>query len=97
VNSEVPKFPFAIPAPSSGALAFIWAKVSNVPSKRDDPTFKLEVGKAKATSHTATLVRPKTEGEFYEMIHYFIIVIVALGFSFSCRRSLRGRSHSCRR
>ena len=66
---------------SSGALAFIWAKVSNVPSKRDDPTFKLEVGKAKATSHTATLVRPKTEGEFYEMIHYFIIVIVALGMA----------------
>jgi hypothetical protein len=41
---------------SSGTLAFIWAKVSNVPSKRNDPTFKLEVGKAKATSHTATLM-----------------------------------------
>ena len=66
---------------SSGALAFIWAKISNVQSKRDDPTFKLEVGKAKAASHTATLVRPKTEGEFYEMIHYFIIVIVALGMA----------------
>jgi hypothetical protein len=66
---------------SSGTLAFIWAKVSNVPSKRNDPTFKLEVGKAKATSHTATLVRPMTEGEFYEMIHYFIIVIVALGMA----------------
>ena len=66
---------------SSGALAFIWAKISNVQSKRDDPTFKLEVGKAKTASHTATLVRPKTEGEFYEMIHYFIIVIVALGMA----------------
>ena len=66
---------------SSGTLAFIWAKISNVLAKRDDPTFKLEVGKAKATSLTATLVRPKTEGEFYEMIHYFIIVIVALGMA----------------
>jgi len=66
---------------SSGALAFCWAKISNVLSKRTDPTFKLEMGKAKAASHTATLVRPKNESEFYEMIHLFIMLIVALGMA----------------
>jgi hypothetical protein len=66
---------------TSGVLAFCWARISNVLSKRDDPTFKLEVGKAKAASHTATLVRPKTEGEFYEMIHLFIMLMVALGMA----------------
>jgi hypothetical protein len=29
---------------SSGVLAFCWAKISNVLFKRNDPTFKLEVG-----------------------------------------------------
>ena len=66
---------------SSGVLAFCWAKISNVLFKRNDPTFKLEVGKAKAASHTATLVRPKNEAEFYEMIHLFIMLMVALGMS----------------
>jgi hypothetical protein len=44
---------------SSGTLAFCWARISNVLSKRSDPTFKLEVGKSKAASHTATLVQPE--------------------------------------
>ena len=66
---------------SSGVLAFCWAKISNVLSKRSDPTFKLEVGKSKAGSHTATLVRPKNEAEFYEMIHLFIMLMVALGMA----------------
>jgi hypothetical protein len=39
------------------------------------------VGKGKAASHTATLVRPKNEAEFYEMIHLFIMLIVALGMA----------------
>ena len=66
---------------SSGVLAFCWARISNVLFKRNDPTFKLEVGKGKAASHTATLVRPKNESEFYEMIHLFIMLTVALGMS----------------
>jgi hypothetical protein len=66
---------------SSGVLAFCWAKISNVLFKRNDPTFKLEVGKGKAASHTATLVRPKNEAEFYEMVHLFIMLIVALGMA----------------
>ena len=66
---------------SSGVLAFCWARISNVLSKRTDPTFKLEVGKAKAASHTATLVRPKNESKFYEMIHLFIMLIVALSMA----------------
>jgi len=66
---------------SSGVLAFCWARISNILSKRNDPTFKLEVGKGKAASHTATLVRPKNEAEFYEMIHLFIMLTVALGMA----------------
>jgi len=30
---------------------------------------------------TATLVHPKNEAEFYEMIHLFIMLMVALGMS----------------
>jgi hypothetical protein len=45
-------------------------------------TFKLEAaGKSKATSHSATLVRPETESEFYEMIHLFVMVVISLGLS----------------
>ena len=66
---------------SSGVLAFCWAKISSILSKRNDPTFKLEVGKGKTASHTATLVRPKNEAEFYEMIHLFIMLMVALGMA----------------
>ena len=67
---------------ATGTFMFIWAKVSNVISKRMDFTFKLEAaGKAKATSHTATLVRPETEAEFYEMSHLFVMTVIALGLA----------------
>jgi hypothetical protein len=67
---------------ATGTFMFIWAKVSNVISKRTDFTFKLEaVGKSKATSHSATLVRPETEAEFYEMSHLFVMTIIALGLA----------------
>ena len=67
---------------ATGTFLFIWAKVSNVISKRMDFTYKLEAaGKAKATSHTATLVRPETEAEFYEMSHLFVMTVIALGLA----------------
>ena len=67
---------------ATGTFMFIWAKISNVISKRMDFTFKLEAaGKAKATSHTATLVRPETEAEFYEMSHLFVMTVIALGLA----------------
>ena len=65
---------------ATGTFMFIWAKVSNVISKRSDFTFKLEAaGKAKASSHSVTLVRPETEAEFYEMTFLFVMTIIALG------------------
>jgi hypothetical protein len=67
---------------ATGTYMFVWARVSNVISKRLDLTFKLEAaGKSKATSHSATLVRPETESEFYEMIHLFVMVVISLGLS----------------
>ena len=56
--------------------------LSNVISKRTDFTFKLEAaGKAKASGHSATLVRPETEAEFYEMSHLFIMTVIAIGLA----------------
>jgi len=67
---------------ATGTLLFIWSKVSNVPAKRLDFTYKLEAaGKPKASVHSVTLVRPETEAEFYEMSHLFIMTIVALGLA----------------
>ena len=67
---------------ATGTFMFVWAKVSNVISKRTDFTFKLEAaGKAKASSHSATLVRPETEAEFYEMSHLFIMTVIAIGLA----------------
>ena len=67
---------------ATGTFMFIWAKVSNVISKRADFTFKLEAaGKAKASSHSVTLVRPETEAEFYEMTFLFVMTIIALGIA----------------
>ena len=67
---------------ATGTLLFIWSKVSNVPGKRSDFTYKLEAaGKPKAAVHSVTLVRPETEAEFYEMSHLFIMTIVALGLA----------------
>ena len=67
---------------ATGTFMFIWAKVSNVISKRTDFTFKLEAaGKAKASSHSVTLVRPETEAEFYEMTFLFMMTIIALGIA----------------
>jgi hypothetical protein len=67
---------------ATGTLLFIWAKISNVFTKRLDFTYKLEAaGKSKAASYSVVLVRPETEAEFYEMCHLFVMVIVALGIA----------------
>ena len=67
---------------ATGTLLFIWARISNVFTKRLDFTYKLEAaGKSKATSYSVVLVRPETEAEFYEMCHLFVMTIVALGLA----------------
>ena len=61
---------------ATGTLLFVWAKISNVFTKRLDFTYKLEAaGKSKATSYSVVLVRPETEAEFYEMCHLFVMTI----------------------
>ena len=64
-----------------GVLSFLWAKVSVVVSKRADAIMRLDtdVGKVKPGTLTTTLTRPNSEGMFYEMLHYFLIVITGLG------------------
>ena len=67
---------------ATGTFLFIWAKISNVFSKRQDFTYKLEAaGKSKATSVSVVLVRPASEAEFYEMSHLFVMTIIALGLA----------------
>jgi hypothetical protein len=66
----------------TGTYLFVWAKVSNVISKRADFTYKLEAAaKSKSAVHSVTLVRPETEAEFYEMTHLFIMTVIALGLA----------------
>jgi hypothetical protein len=67
---------------ATGTFLFVWAKVSNVISKRSDFTYKLEAAaKSKSAVHSVTLVRPETEAEFYEMTHLFIMTVIALGLA----------------
>jgi hypothetical protein len=67
---------------ATGTFLFVWAKVSNVISKRADFTYKLEAAaKSKSAVHSVTLVRPETEAEFYEMTHLFIMSVIALGLA----------------
>jgi hypothetical protein len=49
--------------------------------RRGDGVARVEMGKAKAGVLTATLVRPATESEFYEMCHLFLMVVVGLGMT----------------
>ena len=67
---------------ATGTFLFVWAKISNVISKRLDFTYKLDAAaKSKSAAHSVTLVRPETEAEFYEMTHLFIMAIIALGLA----------------
>jgi hypothetical protein len=67
---------------ATGTFLFVWAKISNVISKRSNFTYKLEAGaKAKLAVHSVTLVRPETEVEFYEMTHLFIMTVILLGLA----------------
>ena len=68
---------------ATGVYVFIWTKISTVMDKRGSGVAKIEFNseKSKAQSLTATLVRPKTETQFLEMTHYFIMVIVGLGIA----------------
>jgi len=67
---------------ATGTFLFVWAKVSNVISKRSEFSYKLEaVAKSKSAVHSVTLVRPEKESEFYEMTHLFIMTVIALGLA----------------
>ena len=66
---------------TQGVLAFIWAKVSNIAPKRASGVVKIVTTsiKNRAAELSSSLVRPKIETEFFEMIHLFHMVIIGLG------------------
>jgi hypothetical protein len=65
---------------AQGVLMYVWAKVSCVVSKRGDGTVKLTAGgDSKAKSLSVTMARPSTESGFFELLHLFQFVVVALG------------------
>ena len=68
---------------SQGVCQFVWAKLSQVIAKRSSGThtLRMESGKEKASSLTATLVRPESESAFYELMHMWLMVIVGLGLA----------------
>ena len=68
---------------TSGLMTFLWTKITNVVSKRGDGVARLDVGKGKAGALSVTLVRPANESEFYEMLHLFTMVMIALGLATS--------------
>ena len=68
---------------SSGAFTFIWTKLTTVLDKRLSGVAKIELNseKGKANSLVATMVKPTTEARFYELLHYFIMLITGLGIA----------------
>jgi hypothetical protein len=73
----------AIVSSATGYLTFIWTKISMVIGKRSSGVVRIELNseKAKVRSLTATLARPSSAYGFYDMLHYFIMVITGLGIS----------------
>ena len=68
---------------TSGLMTFLWTKITNVVAKRSDGVARLDVGKGKAGALSVTLVRPSNDSEFYEMLHLFTMVMIALGLATS--------------
>ena len=67
---------------TQGVYGFLWAKVSNVIMKRGNAVHRLSVGvKARASELTVSLMRPSTEFEFCDMLHYYTMVLVGLGLA----------------
>ena len=68
---------------ATGTFMFIWTKISTVIAKRDSGVTRIELNSDKGTAQalTATLTRPTTESGYFEMLHYFIMVIVGLGIA----------------
>ena len=72
---------------TQGVLMFVWSKVSNVVMKRGDGVTRLTTaggqssGGSRTSALTVTLSRPSQWHEFFEMLHFFVLAIVALGLA----------------
>ena len=68
---------------TSGVHAYIWAKVSTIIAKRGDGVAKLDIGslKSKAAAMSVTLIRPVLESQFFESLHFYMMVVVSLGLA----------------
>ena len=66
-----------------GVFTFIWAKISVYVSSRNAGTARLTSGSPSSKSGSgeflATLKRPSTQHEFYEMLHWFIYCVHVFG------------------
>ena len=63
---------------SHGIYTFIWAKISSLFSS--DSAIRM-TRTSKKVDVSATLTRPKTESQFYELINIFMLVIVSFGIT----------------
>ena len=67
---------------TQGVFGFLWAKTTNVIMKRGSVVHRLSAGvKAKVSELTVSLMRPSTESEFDDMLHYYQMVLVGLGLA----------------
>ena len=65
-----------------GVYQLVWAKCSMIISTRSNGVHRIEVGStSRTTSITATLVRPTSEFQYFELMHFFMMVVIALGLS----------------
>jgi hypothetical protein len=66
-----------------GVLCFIWAKISTIRGSRLNGVEHLERSGSsyKSKAMSATLVRPTTDTQFQEMLHYLGMVLTALGIA----------------
>ena len=67
---------------TQGVLQFLWARCSMAISGRYSGTYRVEVSStSKSTALSASLVRPQTQDAYYELLHYFGMVVTALGIA----------------
>jgi hypothetical protein len=63
-----------------GVYQLVWAKCSMIISTRSNGVQRIEVGStSRPTSISATLVRPTSEFQYFEIIHFFMMMVTALG------------------
>ena len=67
---------------TQGVLSYVWAKISSIIGSRNNGVQRLNTGTTpKSSALSVTLVRPTLESAYYEMLHYFTMLMIMLGIS----------------